>query len=100
MKIDAYIVSCCNNMVEEDQALGIIGKINIFNEQEFISVTPDKSNIHYCMKCYRKYVLDQVRNEIPKRGTKEKEIEYQNLLNTLANKFKSRIFFSKPLKKK
>lgn len=93
MKVIAYITNCCNKLKPEDEVFGVKSSPNIFDIELSIStVSPEKSNIHYCIECYNVRVIDCCKRTIHRKNNEE---AYQEKLKELTYVFKKSLFIIK-----
>lgn len=93
MKTTAYISDCCRKLLDENNVMGIIYEPDIFIINGFYkTVKPDKSNIHYCIRCYNFNVTEAVKKLIDKSYTME---EIDRKKHEMAYLFKSSVYNKK-----
>lgn len=83
MIITAYKVDCCGNIVDKENAYGVIHKPDMFDaDNSFPTVDPDKSQTHYCVNCYTERVVEAAKywgnrkTTTEERDKKRKELAY------------------------
>lgn len=59
MKVTAYRCDACNNLIVDEEAVGIVPQEDLFNRLLSwpTDMHPERCNIHYCLDCYREKVL-------------------------------------------
>lgn len=63
MKIEAYKCDKCNEIKEADEMNGLTHSADLFNKDVFtVEVKPEKSDTHFCLECYRCFVLVPAQN--------------------------------------
>jgi len=91
MKVTAYITDCCGELHKAKDVVGMSAQLDLLDKFEsFKTITnPEKADIHYCVKCYTKYVTDIVTQIVDR---KESEQEYIYYMKVHAHSFKQMVF--------
>lgn len=82
MKVDAYRCDYCNALVTADDAVGIIGIRDMFNQLESypMVVNPSKAYIHHCTECSRTNVILKAQELSPReKDERAYELRFREL---------------------
>jgi hypothetical protein len=99
-KIEAYICDCCGSIVPEAEAVGIIPTEDAFDRMFSypVEMSPRKTNIHHCIKCYREKVLNMAIKQVRRRiegeevyKAKIKELHYGLRSQAVKNYFSKKL---------
>lgn len=86
MIVTACLTNCCGKVKPLNEVYGIIHVPDIFNEEEsFKTVDAHKTQIHFCVECYTKDVVDKANSLCYRRNNEDK---YQQKLKELTYLFK------------
>lgn len=90
-KVNAYICNKCDKIHEEDNVMGISLIEDMFDKfKSFLSVSPEKSEIHFCYDCYNLCVTVPV-SRVADRAKDEEG--YKLALTELMYAFKKSIIY-------
>lgn len=84
MKVEAYICDYKNHLVEVDGIMGITPVEDLFDMQASFPIChQDKTRIHICGECYRKFVLIPASAIDRKKNEREYELKVKELAYAL-----------------
>jgi hypothetical protein len=76
MKVQAYLTECCGLIKEKHQVVGVSAQDDIIGLKGFPTVfDPEKADIHYCISCYDKLVIQAVNRLVDRNKNEKKYIE-------------------------
>lgn len=70
MKVVAYRVQCCDQLVQEDCVVGIIPSEDIFDKENSYPCDfkhPERCYVHICLDCYKTKVLIPASQQVDRR---------------------------------
>lgn len=81
MKTTAYITDCCNELMKQDDVVGVSLQADLIDKYESFKTipNPEKADAHYCVKCYTKYVTNAVNQIIDRKNNEEDYIYYMKV---------------------
>jgi hypothetical protein len=90
MKVIAYITECCNELKKSSDVVGLSNVQDLLDKyKSFPTISnPEKSDIHYCTRCYNKFVLATAGSLCDRKND---ENEYIQLIKIHSHAFKQNL---------
>lgn len=81
MKVQAYRCDFCGHIRPDEEITGVIPSEDMFEKiKSFpISMNNDKTNVHFCITCYNKIVIEKARIVDRKKNEREYRLKLEEL---------------------
>jgi len=92
-KVEAYQCDACGDICRADEISGLSTREDLFDAFHSypLTSTPDKADVHFCLECYRRRVINFLPSEKERRAN---EYDYQVKKDNLTLAFKRSVIFN------